>query len=72
MGLSCHKINDFTVYINNSIAVVKTHMQKDYIIPADRLTCIACFSPISQSILNRFSRNFTRTIFNSRVRPFDM
>ena len=23
-------------------------------IPAVRLTCIACFSPISQSILNRF------------------
>ena len=34
-------------------------------IPAVRLTCIACFSPISQSILNRFSL-MKRTIFESR------
>ena len=35
-------------------------------IPAVRLTCIACFSPISQSILTRFWWNFARTIFESR------
>ena len=34
---------------------------------AVRLTCIACFSPISQSILNRFSWNFVRNIFESRA-----
>ena len=34
--------------------------------PAVRLTCIACFSPISQSILNRFWCNLARTIFESR------
>ena len=31
-------------------------------IPAVRLTCIACFSTISQSILNRFPWNFVWTI----------
>ena len=34
-------------------------------IPAVGLTCIACFSPIFQSILNRFWWNFARTIFES-------
>ena len=33
--------------------------------PAVRLTCIACLSPISQSILTRFWWNFARTIFES-------
>ena len=37
-----------------------------YYIPAVRLPCIACFSPISQPILNRLKRNFVRTIFESR------
>ena len=32
---------------------------------AIRLTCIACFSPISRSILNRFLWNFARSIFES-------
>ena len=34
-------------------------------IPAVRLTCIACFPPISQSILNRFWWNLARPIFES-------
>ena len=37
------------------------HLENDFI-PVVRLTCIACFSPISQSILNRFWWNFARTI----------
>ena len=37
-----------------------------FYIPAVRLTCIACFSPISRSIINRFQWNFARTIFESR------
>ena len=38
-------------------------------ITAVRLTCIACFSPISQSIFNRlqFWWNLARTIFESRA-----
>ena len=46
-----------------SIVIVMIHMKT---IPTVRLTCIACFSPISQSILNRFWWNFPRTIFESR------
>ena len=35
-------------------------------IPSVRLTCIAYYLPISQSILNRFWWNFAKTIFASR------
>ena len=31
-----------------------TYLHTKILIPAVRLTCIACFSPISQSILNQF------------------
>ena len=47
-------------------------------IPAVRLTCIACFSPISQSILNQFWWNFrkdyfrvTRRLDSSRPLPWN-
>ena len=37
----------------------------DYTVLVVRLTCIACFSPIAQSILNQISWNFARTLFES-------
>ena len=54
------------IYAAPAVKGLKDIGLSDIFIPAVRLTCIACFSPISQSILNRFLRNVARTIFESR------
>ena len=55
----------FLIFVSRDIPIICWKII--YYIPAVRLTCIACFSQISQSILNRFRRNFARTIFESRI-----
>ena len=56
----------WTVYRFRFLYIVPLRCHVNNTIPAVRLTYIACFSPISQSILNRFWWNFARTIFESR------
>ena len=63
------KVSSFDMYSPSKLKIWHRSSVNPLItlsIPAVRLTCIACFSTISQSILNRFWWNLARPIFESR------